>query len=226
MYSTDADLTDKFTSALRVLGIQNEPVVDLDRAVKRLYDRFDAVLVDCVDPTAFELIKAVRSSHSNGRAIVFAISDFQNARNLGSLTNFQIAKPVNWDVAKRTLRAARTLIHRERRLFERTQLRSSALINADSKEVAVRVMDLSVRGMLVQWNGKLELNRRVLVRFNLPDTKVAINCKGRVAWTDQRGQTGIEFLNLPEDVLTQMQQWFDKNRGGRKLALAVRSNVW
>ena len=226
MYSKDPELTEKFTAALRVLGIQNEPVVDLERATKRLYDRFDAVLVDCVDETALELIQAVRACHFNGRAIVFAVTDFQNSRNLGSLANFQISKPVNWEIAKRTLRAARTLIHRERRLAERMQLRSSALINADSKEVAVRIIDLSVRGMLVQWSGKLELNRRVLVRFNLPDTKIAVNCKGRVAWTDQRGQTGIEFLNLPEDVTAQMQQWFEKSRTGRKMAVAVRSNVW
>ncbi len=226
MYSKDSDLTDKFTAALRVLGIQNEPVLDLERAVKRLYDRFDAVLVDCVDESGVEFIKSVRASHSNSRAIVFAVTDFQNSRGLGSLANFQISKPVNWEIAKRTLRAARTLIHRERRLAERTQLRSSALINADSKEVAVRIMDLSVRGMLVQWNGKLELNRRVLVRFNLPDTRIAVNCKGRVAWTDHRGLTGIEFLNLPEDITAQMQQWFEKSRAGRKMAMTVRSNVW
>ena len=58
MYSHDPSLIDKFTVALRVLGIQNEPVIELDRAVKRLYDRFDAVLVDCHDDTGLELIKA------------------------------------------------------------------------------------------------------------------------------------------------------------------------
>ena len=228
MYSTDSELTEKFTAALRVLGIQNEPVVDFDRAVKRLYDRFDAVLVDCVDPTAFELVKAVRASHANARSIVFAISDFQNARCIGSLANFQISKPVNWDVTKRTLRAARTLIHRERRLNERIQMRSSALITVDSKEVAVRVMDLSIRGMLFQWSGRLDLNRRIMVRFNLPDTKIAVNCKGRVAWNDDKGQTGIEFLNVPNEISGQMEQWFLKNRGARKAAAAaaVRSNIY
>lgn len=227
MYSHDSELIEKFTAALRVLGITNEPVIELDRAVKRLYDRFDAVLVDCQDETALQLMKAVRASHANSRAIVFAISDFQNARNLGSLANFQIPKPINWDMAKRTLRAARTLIHRERRLSERAQMRSSALISIDAKEVAVRMMDLSMRGMLVQWNGKLELNRRVLVRFNLPDTKIAISCKGRIAWTDERGQTGIEFLNLTEDIAMQMQQWLDGSRNRRKVASSpVRSNVW
>ncbi len=181
MYSNDSELTEKFTASLRVLGIQNEPVVELDRAVKRLYDRFDAVLVDCNDPSALELIRAVRSSHNNARAIIFVIADFENSRSVGPLANFQIPKPINWEIAKRTLRAARTLIHRERRLSERMLLRSSALVSVDAKEVAVRILDLSARGMLIQWSGKLELNRRVLVRFNLPDTKVAINCKGRVA---------------------------------------------
>jgi hypothetical protein len=225
MYSPDSELTEKFTSALRVLGIQNEPVVEFDRAVKRLYDRFDAVLVDCVDPTALELVKAVRASHANARSIVFAISDFQNARCIGTLANFQIPKPVNWDMTKRTLRAARTLIHRERRLNERMQMRSTALISVDSKEVAVRVMDLSVRGMLVQWNGRLELNRRVQVRFNLPDTKIAVNCKGRVAWNDDKGQTGLEFLNVPNEVTAQMEQWFLRNRQGRKVAAAAAATV-
>jgi hypothetical protein len=226
MYSHDSDLIDKFTAALRVLGIQNEPVIELDRAVKRLYDRFDAILVDCHDDSGLELIKAVRASHINARSIVFAITDFQHSRNLGPLANFQIQKPVNWDMAKRTLRAARTLIHRERRLAERSNMRSSALISVDAKEVAVRMLDLSMRGMLVQWSGKLELNRRVLVRFNLPDTKIAVSGKGRIAWTDDRGQTGIEFLNLTEEVSSQIQKWLDGNRNPSKGAPVVRSNVW
>ena len=226
MYSHDSDLIDKFTAALRVLGIQNEPVIELDRAVKRLYDRFDAVLVDCHDESGLALIKAVRASHINARSIVFAIADFQHSRNLGSLANFQISKPVNWDLAKRTLRAARTLIHRERRLHERSQTRSTAMICVDTKETPVRMLDLSLRGMLVQWGERLELNRRVIVRFNLPDTKIAINCKGRIAWTDERGQTGIEFLNLAEEVALQMQQWLDRNRNPRKGSPVLRSNVW
>jgi hypothetical protein len=226
MYSHDSDLIDKFTAALRTLGIQNEPVIELDRAVKRLYDRFDAVLVDCQDDSGVELIKAVRASHINARSIIFAVTDFQQSRKIGSLANFQVAKPVNWDMTKRTLRAARTLIHRERRLAERSMMRSSALITVDGKEVAVRMLDLSMRGMLVQWSSRLELNRRVMVRFNLPDTKITIHCKGRVAWADDRGQTGIEFLNLQEEVSTQMQKWLDNNRNPQKGAPVVRSNVW
>jgi hypothetical protein len=216
MYSRDSELIEKFTAALRVLGIANDPVIEYDRAVNRLYDRFDAFVVDCTDESGLELMKQVRLSHLNARAIVFAVADFEHSRNLGSLANFQIPKPVQWDMTKRTLRAARTLIHRERRLAERSQMRSSALIVVDAKEIAVRMLDLSMRGMLVQYTGKLELNRRVMVRFNLPDTKIAINCKGRVAWSDDRGQMGLEFLNLSEDTLLQMQNWLDHHRNPRR----------
>ena len=228
MYSHDSELIEKFSAALRILGIYNEPCIELDRAVRRLYDRFDAVLVDCQDDSGVELMKQVRQSHANSRAIVFAIADVSTVKNLGTLANFQISKPVNWDMAKRTLRAARTLIHRERRLSERLQMRSTALVTVDSKEVAVRMLDLSTRGMLVLWNGKLEVNRRLLLRFNLPDTKIAIQCKGRIAWTDERGQTGIEFLNVPEDVVSQMLNWLDSQRSIRRRGstAAVHSNVW
>lgn len=224
MYCHDSELIEKFTAVLRMLGIQNEPVIEFDRAVKRLYDRFDAVLVDCHDESGLELMKAVRASHGNAQAIVFGIADAQKSRNLGSLANFQIAKPVNWDLAKHTLRLGRTLIHRERRLAERSQMRSTVLITADAKEIAVRMLDLSMRGMLVQWNGKLESNRRVQIRFNLPDTKIAISCKGRIAWIDDRGQIGIEFLTLSEEVSLQIQHWLDRSRATRKPA-AVRTNI-
>lgn len=226
MYSRDSDLIEKFTASLKVLGIANEPVIELDRAVARLYDRFDAVLVDCIDETGLELIKAVRLSYVNSRSIVFAITDFEHGRNIGAQANFQIPKPVNWDLAKRTLRAARTLIHRERRISERSQMRCTALINVDSKEIAVRMLDLSMRGMLVQMTGKIDVNRRVLIRFNLPDTKIAINCKGRIAWGDERGQTGIEFLNLSDETCTQMQNWLDRNRIPKRGAPVIRSGVW
>lgn len=226
MFSHDSDLIEKFTGALRVLGIQNEPVIEFDRAVKRLYDRFDAVLVDCHDDTGVELMKQVRMSYANSRSIVFAITENQGPRNLGQLANFQIPKPVNWDLTKRTLRAARTLIHRERRLAERSVMRSSVLITIDSKEVAVRMLDLSLRGMLVQWTGKLELNRRLMLRFNLPDTKIAVSCKGRVAWNDERGQTGIEFLNLSEETANEMQLWLDRNKVPKKNTQVIRSNSW
>ncbi len=226
MYSRDSDLIEKFTAALKVLGINNEPVIDFQRAVARLYDRFDAVLVDCVDDSGLEFIKQVRLSHVNSRAIVFAITDFEHGRNIGSQANFQIPKPVSWDLAKRTLRAARTLIHRERRIAERSQMRSTALVSVDSKEIAVRMLDLSMRGMLVQWSGKLELNRRVMIRFNLPDTKIGINCKGRVAWTDDGGQTGIEFLNLSDETCKEMQLWLDRNRNPRRGSPVIRTGVW
>jgi hypothetical protein len=225
MYCHDSDLIEKFTAALRVLGITNEPVIEFNRAVNRLFDRFDAVVVDCNDDSGLELIKQVRLSHLNARAIVFAVTDTERSRNIGSLANFQIPKPVNWDMTKRTLRAARTLIHRERRLSERSQMRSSALIMIDAKEIAVRMLDLSLRGMLVQYSGKLELNRRVMIRFHLPDTKIAISCKGRVAWSDERGQMGLEFLNLSQDTCVQMQNWLDGHRNPRRGAPVLPSRI-
>ena len=222
MYSRDSDLMEKFTAALRVLGIQNEPVIELHKAIARLYDRFDAVVVDCADDSGLELIKAVRLSYANSRAIVFAVTDFEHSRGLGAQVNFQIPKPVDWELAKRTLRAARTLIHRERRLAERSQMRCTALIVVDSKEVAVRMLDMSMRGMLVQWSGKIDVNRRVLIRFNLPDTKTTVNCKARVAWTDHRGQTGLEFLNVPEEIAEKMQAWLDRYKVPKRGTSTVR----
>lgn len=222
MYSQDPELIEKLTGVLRVLGITNEPVGEIDRAVRRLYDRFDAVIVDCCDLTAVQLMKAIRSSDNNPRAIIVALTNQATPLNVSPLVNFQIPKPVNWEMAKRTLHAARTLIHRERRMAERSSIRSSVLIALDAKEIGVRMLDISMRGMLVQWTGPLEPNRRIGVRFNLPDTKIAIHCKGRIAWSDDSGQAGIEFLNLSASTAEEMRRWLDARRA-RRMAAPVRS---
>ena len=73
MFSHDSELIEQFTAALRVLGIQNEPALELDRAVRRLADRFDAVLVDVCEDGAYDLMRQVRESPPTSRAIVFAI---------------------------------------------------------------------------------------------------------------------------------------------------------
>jgi PilZ domain len=44
-------------------------------------------------------------------------------------------------------------------------------------------------------------------RFQLPEGELEIDAVGRVAWANPNGQTGIHFLDLPEDVKAKLQAW-------------------
>ena len=44
-------------------------------------------------------------------------------------------------------------------------------------------------------------------RFQLPDTALEIEAHGQVAWANPNGQTGVHFLDLPENTAAGMKAW-------------------
>src|SRR6185436_7407766 len=106
----------------RVLGdleISVEYCADTDSALNKLTrDRFEAVIVDCDDDeTAARVLKSVRATMRNKRAVAVAIIDSQKrvrgAFELGA--HFVLYKPISAERAKTSFRAARALMKRERR---------------------------------------------------------------------------------------------------------------
>ena len=47
----------------------------------------------------------------------------------------------------------------------------------------------------------------ISANFILPDSNDEIEVRGEVAWANPNGQTGVHFLDIPEDVLTEMKTW-------------------
>jgi hypothetical protein len=43
--------------------------------------------------------------------------------------------------------------------------------------------------------------------FQLPDGAVEVEAHGQVAWANANGQTGVHFLDVPENVLTNLKAW-------------------
>jgi uncharacterized protein (TIGR02266 family) len=54
-------------------------------------------------------------------------------------------------------------------------------------------------GLAVRTMNPLDAGTAVKVRLKLPGTKKEIGADARVAWTDRRGEMGLQFTSMPLD---------------------------
>jgi hypothetical protein len=88
----------------------------------------------------------------------------------------------------------------------RHKIRTLAYVNLDSTNGGI-LRDLSEFGIAVQATAPLHSEHQVHLRFALPNPHVRIEATGRVVWTDSLGQSGIEFLDLPQRSRRLLKEW-------------------
>jgi len=210
VFCSDEKVIKVLRRALGDLEIGVEHCGDGDAVIRKLTrNRFEAVIVDCDEAKASDILKSVRSAPCNKHAIAVAMVDSQTAlRSAFELgAHFVLYKPVSTERAKASFRAARALMKRERRRNARVPVQAAVtLLSADGqKEQKVQTADLSEGGVSVQ------LARRpsgpFSVRFTLPETEFKLECRGELAWENAGHQAGIRFRDLSIDAQAQLKAW-------------------
>ena len=105
----------------RVLGdldIEVDLCAGADAALRKLTrQRFEAIIADCADDGAFEVLRSARSAPCNKQAVAVAIVEpivgLKAVFDIGA--HFVLYKPVSSERAKSSFRAARALMKSERR---------------------------------------------------------------------------------------------------------------
>lgn len=73
------------------------------------------------------------------------------------------------------------------------------------------LLDLSQDGMDVLAAQPLEPTSLLGVRFSLPDGSLEIDAHGEVAWANPNGQSGVRFLDIPQEISGKLQAWLLAN---------------
>src|ERR1700757_1014309 len=172
LLSEDQAMIEVVQRALLDLGIGVEVYSTADWAREDLADsKFDAVIVDCEVSGASGLLKMVRTSASNGRALTFAIvngdAGLHDAFELGA--NLALQKPISLDRARSSLRAAYGLIMQERRRYFRHPLDIAVRISPNERVQHVgNALNISEGGMALKCHDELQLQTNVKLIFLLP----------------------------------------------------------
>ena len=103
-----------------------------------------------------------------------------------------------------TAQVQRMLVERRRHLRHKVHSPAYASIGTGIGGV---VLDANDRGAAIESIARLTPQSFVDLRLDLLDTRGSAVTPARVAWCDEGGRVGLEFLNLTGESRRQLQQW-------------------
>jgi DNA-binding NarL/FixJ family response regulator len=180
--------------------------------------KFDAVIIDCDDlQSGVELLQALRHSHGNSRAVAFAVVNGKTTTQqaFSSGANFVLQKPITALHAARCFNAALNFMVRERRRYFRHPVDMPLRISLPhNQEITATATNLSEGGMAIRLLTKLPKGSAAQFRFTLPATNNSLELKGQVAWTDEVGHAGINFIDVPQSSQYQLDKYLTERLHG------------
>lgn len=197
------------------LDIQAECCADASAALRKLTrQRFEALIVDCSDPSFQDVLKSARSARGNGRAVAMAIADpalsLSAAFALGA--HFVLYKPVTSERAKLSFRAARALMKTERRRNARIPVRIPVVLDSGRGTLhKLTTEDLGEGGMAVSLSTGAKPAGIWKATFTLPDSQDVRELTVELAWEGRERQAGLRFVSVSSEVLAAIQEWMRRS---------------
>jgi PilZ domain len=187
---------------LEELSIRVEACPDFARAAIRLaQERFDLVVVEGKSNSDITyLLRETKLSRLNDSTLAVAVVPSQDGiREIFSLgVNFILYKPVEYERALSSLRAARAVMYKEKRKSARAAIHAHATIGyANVEHEKATLIDLAQDGMSVQFGKKLPPTNKVYFQFQLPEQTASVRLSGQVVWQDWKGRAGVQFVDVP-----------------------------
>ena len=177
-------------------------------------ERFNAVIVDFDEPdTARHLLEALPQSKPGALITMALLREESSVREiLQNGAKFILHKPVTAEQASATLRAATSLLRRERRRSYRVPVQAPVQIRvAGEDEIEGILLDVSQTGIDVLAAQALHPAALIGLRFTLPDGSVEVDAQGEVAWANSNGQSGVRFLEVPASQAEKLNAWVQAN---------------
>ena len=216
LVTKDDQTAETLIQVLAQFGVAVDRSNATDVAAARLAEqRYDQVIVDFDEPeAAAQLLESCRrmgGPERNPPVSVALLHDASQIRSiLGAGAHFVLTKPVSHEQAQNTLRAATSLLKRERRQSFRVAVQAPVSIHVDdSNTVEGILLDLSTGGMDVLAAKQLPSAAMVRISFELPDGGAGIEGDAEVAWGTANGQTGFRFLDMDAKMRDELSEWLE-----------------
>lgn len=196
------------------IGVESCP--DFARAAIRIaQQRFDVIIVDGESSAeVISLLRETRHSRTNDSTLAVAVVASQESiRELFSLgVNFVLYKPVAYERALSSLRAARAVMRKEKRKSARAAVHTHATVDyANVEQEKATLIDLAQNGMSVLFGKKLPPTSKVYFLFRLPGQNSSIRLSGQVVWQEWNGRAGVQFVDVPRTSRRLLDEYLDTN---------------
>ena len=200
---TDEAAAEVLSRVLKDLSIRLESCPDFARAaIRAAQERFDVIIVDGESSAeVLSLLRETRMSRMNDTTLAVAVVPSQDCiRELFSLgVNFVLYKPVAYERALSSLRAARAVMRKEKRRSGRATVHAHATVDyANVEQEKATLVNLASDGMAVMFGKKIPPTSKVYFQFRLPGQTSTVRLSGQLAWQDWNGRGGVQFADVPK----------------------------
>jgi Mg-chelatase subunit ChlI len=103
--------------------------------------------------------------------------------------------------------AVGTLCAEQQRYYRKQTSAPVQLKHADEWMTA-HLLNISLGGASVSLHRLLSRGAQVTLRFQIPETEVQAELQGRIAWANNEGHHGMQFNDVPSEIRTHLQRWF------------------
>ena len=177
--------------------------------------RFEAIVVDCTDTGAFEVLRSSRKAPCNKQAIAVAIVEpsvgLKEVFDVGA--HFVLYRPVSSERAKSSFRAAKALMKSERRRNARVGVQIPVVMRRADSDAHMRVttVDLSEGGMAIAIPKGHRPRGNWNISFTLPGQSEPMEIPAEFAWEGSSKQAGLRFLQASPETSHQLREWLKQN---------------
>ncbi len=206
---------------LEELKIGVETCEDFTRAgIRSAQQRYDVIIADGKSANeVLALLRETRISRLNDATLAVAVVPSQESiRELFSLgVNFVLYKPVAYDRALSSLRAARAVMRKEKRKNARAAVHTHATVDyANVEQDKATLIDLAQDGMSVLFGKKLPPTSKVYFQFKLPGQSSSVRLSGQLVWQDWNGRGGVQFVDVPKTSRRLIEEFLGANVSNQK----------
>lgn len=216
LLSSDEKIVRVLRRTLGDLEIDVEHCANSEGALRLLTrDRFEAIIVDCAEEGAAQVLRGARTAACNKRAVAVAILDaavgLQSAFANGA--HFTLYKPVSAERARSSFRAARALMKKERRRNARVAMQVPLeMVSAESDaRLRATTVDIGEGGLAVALPKKSRRLGRWNILFMLPGSNRRLEVLAEFAWEGSGTQVGLRFVDPSPEAVLQLREWLQRN---------------
>ena len=213
LLSSDRALLGVLRRSAEELGIRPQDCASVTNAAAILSSRrFEGIIVDADDMTgATDFIEALRKTPSNKSSIIVAVVNGRttacDAFRKGA--NMVLEKPVTPEKLGRSLRAAHSMMTRERRRALRIRIDMSVMlkIGGNNTEERASAMDISEGGIGLESLVPLRLHDVVRFRCSLPDSEIELQGTASIVNATRDGHAGLAFVGISQQHRSDLAHW-------------------
>src|SRR5882757_8959553 len=96
----------------------------------------------------------------------------------------------------------------EQQRYYRKQTSAPVELKHGDESMDANLLNISLGGAAVSIHKMIGRGTPVTIRFTIPETEVLAELNGRIAWANKEGHHGIQFGEMPSDIRTHLQRWF------------------